>query len=387
MHMLTTCVSTMSCILMLSLLRKKMARSTTASAGQYVHTNTRTCHTLTHYACAFSGVKASHILDICTFAKCFTMCSSRHAHSTKARSQFTCAAHNSSWCDAMKCRNCYTPYVACSLIGTPSKHLWSNNIANSSNPLGSMVAWPFLMLASNKSVTARAGPILGHYLPVPHATCLIARHSGTTKKTLWGPPSIAKNVHRCSSPPPPRQGCALGCSTLVGQPLSLWATLEGEVGLRPVAGSPAWEGGGTASRYPGGCHPRGGGGEGGGNGTCLIPNRVTGQWETRVSPCQRSLLKMRFADGRASAHLRTRDHRLGGHMAPLRASRCSPGGMAVGEGHRLSGSGITGEGGGWGQGSHHAGGRCPGALANGKAIIRPVEGSPVTGRPLVATWT
>ena len=75
--------------------------STAASAGQYVRNNARTHHTFTHCACAFSGAKASHSLDICTFAKCCTMCSLRPAHSTKARSQFTCAARNSSWCEAM----------------------------------------------------------------------------------------------------------------------------------------------------------------------------------------------------------------------------------------------------------------------------------------------
>ena len=159
MHMLRTCVSTMSCILLLNLPRNKMARSTAALAGQYVRNNVRTRHTLTHCACAFSGAKASHILDICMFAKCSTMCFVRLAHFAKTRSHFTCGALNSSWCDAMKCRNFCTPYVACSLIGRASKRPRSNNIAHSSTPLGSIVAWPSLMPASNTSVTARASTL------------------------------------------------------------------------------------------------------------------------------------------------------------------------------------------------------------------------------------
>ena len=101
MHMLRTCVSTVSCILLQNLHRKEMARSTAASAGQYVRNNARTRHTFTHRACALSSAKAPHILDICTGAKCYTMCSLRPSHCTKARSQFTCAASNSSWCEAI----------------------------------------------------------------------------------------------------------------------------------------------------------------------------------------------------------------------------------------------------------------------------------------------
>ena len=71
------------------------------SAGQYVRNNARTHHTIAHCACAFSEAKASHILDICTFAKCCTICSLRPAHSAKAQPQFTCAALNSSACEAM----------------------------------------------------------------------------------------------------------------------------------------------------------------------------------------------------------------------------------------------------------------------------------------------
>ena len=43
----------------------------------------------------FRGPKAFHNLDICTLGKHFTICSLRSAHSTKARSQCTCAASNS----------------------------------------------------------------------------------------------------------------------------------------------------------------------------------------------------------------------------------------------------------------------------------------------------
>ena len=104
--------------------------------------------------CLLRG-QGPRILDICTFAKCCTMCSLRPAHSSKARLQLTCAARNSSWCEAMNQRNCCMPYVARSLTGRASKRPWSNNNAHSSTPLGSIIARPSLMLASNTSVTAR----------------------------------------------------------------------------------------------------------------------------------------------------------------------------------------------------------------------------------------
>ena len=133
------------------LLRNDMARSTAASAGQYVRNSARTGDALTHCACTLSGAMASHILDIYKLAKRFTMCSLRYAHSTKARSQCTCAPS-----DAMKRRNSSTPYGACSLRGRASKRPRANNIAHSSSPLGSSVACASLMPASKTLVTACA---------------------------------------------------------------------------------------------------------------------------------------------------------------------------------------------------------------------------------------
>ena len=65
-------------------------------------------HHINEYAILLAA-KACHILDIFTFAKCFTMCSLWATHSAKARSLLTCAACNSPWCDAMKCRHCPMP--------------------------------------------------------------------------------------------------------------------------------------------------------------------------------------------------------------------------------------------------------------------------------------
>ena len=74
-HILRTCVSGRSCILVVNLPSDDMARSTAALVGPYSRNCARTCHTFTHFACALSGAKASHILDIYTLANCFTMCS------------------------------------------------------------------------------------------------------------------------------------------------------------------------------------------------------------------------------------------------------------------------------------------------------------------------
>ena len=48
MHMLRTCVSSISCILLVNLPRNEMARSTAALAGQYVRNNAETRQTFTH---------------------------------------------------------------------------------------------------------------------------------------------------------------------------------------------------------------------------------------------------------------------------------------------------------------------------------------------------
>ena len=171
MHMLRTCVSTRSCILLVNLTCNDMAHST-ASIGQYVRNSARTRHTVTHRSCAFRGPRPPTSWTFCTLAKCCTVCSLRAAHSAKAWSQCTCVASNSSRCDAVKRRNWSTPYVACSLVGRANKRPWSNNTAHSSSPLGSIVACPSLMPTSNTSVIARAlaarkGGDVAHFCPPP----------------------------------------------------------------------------------------------------------------------------------------------------------------------------------------------------------------------------
>ena len=67
--MLRTCVSSISYILLVNLPRKEMARSTAASAGQYVRSNDKTRQTFTHWRFSRSGVKPSAIRAMGVLAK------------------------------------------------------------------------------------------------------------------------------------------------------------------------------------------------------------------------------------------------------------------------------------------------------------------------------
>ena len=85
-------MSSISCMLLVNLPRNEMARSTAASAGQYVRTNAKTRQTFTHWTCSRSGVKASHIRNMGVLAKVRATCSLKDSHSSNARAALTCAA-------------------------------------------------------------------------------------------------------------------------------------------------------------------------------------------------------------------------------------------------------------------------------------------------------